>query len=188
MQLPCPIQFFDLLTKCPSPWLHYGYCTPCLEDSRLTGTDILNHIIHCETLFKRCQDNKLASHIELYQRTEAKIAGKILSADSPPWICTPLLRTPSSEFHRHQIQILDMQMTHFINRRIYKFFQSYTHIYLFICYFHTAGNQSTDTLMKLGPAATSPQPRRTIGGWVCKLWLWYFPSLCVTTVLNKKIF
>ena len=84
MQLPCPIQFFDLLTECPSPWLHYGYCTPCLEDSRLTGTDILNHIIHCETLFKRCQDNKLASHIELYQRTEAKIAGKILSADSPP--------------------------------------------------------------------------------------------------------
>ena len=132
--------------------------------------------------------HKLASHIELYQRTEAKIAGKILSADSPPWICTLSLRTPSSEFHRHQLQILDMQMTHFINRRIYKFFQSYTHIYLFIRYFHAARNLSTDTLMKLGPATTSPQPRRTIRGWVWKLLLWYFPSLCVITVLNKKKF
>ena len=73
VQLPCPVQYFDFITECPSPWLHYGYCTPCLENARLKGTKIITeHITQCEALYGQCWENEHENHILHYQHTEAK--------------------------------------------------------------------------------------------------------------------
>ena len=73
IQLPCPVQYFDFITECPSPWLHYGYCTPCLEAARLRSpTEIIEHITQCEALVGQCWENQHENHIKHYQHTEAE--------------------------------------------------------------------------------------------------------------------
>ena len=37
IELPPPIYFYDFIAECPSPWLHYGYCTPCLVVARFAN-------------------------------------------------------------------------------------------------------------------------------------------------------
>ena len=74
LELPTPVQFFDFITGCPSPWLHYGYCTPCLVAARKSGTEIINHITQCEALFGHCRENNHENHIEHYKRTEEEIS------------------------------------------------------------------------------------------------------------------
>ena len=70
--LPSSIQIFDFLVECPKPWLHYNYCTPCLELARLThtGTAIVDHIMQCEALFGQCWAGQHESHIAHYKNTE----------------------------------------------------------------------------------------------------------------------
>ena len=73
LQLPCPVQYFDFITECPSPWLHYGYCTPCLENARIKDTKIIiEHISQCEALYGQCWENEHENHILHYQHTETK--------------------------------------------------------------------------------------------------------------------
>ena len=43
IEIPSPVYFYDFLSECPSPWLHYGYCSPCLEVARSSGTQITQH-------------------------------------------------------------------------------------------------------------------------------------------------
>ena len=74
IQLPCPVQYFDFITECPSPWLHYGYCPPCLEGARLAGTEIIEHITQCVALSGQCWEDEHENHIKYYQHTEAEIA------------------------------------------------------------------------------------------------------------------
>ena len=82
IQLPCPVQYFDFITECPTPWLHYGYCTPCLEVARLNNTEIITeHITQCEALFGQCWEGEHENHIEHYKHTEDEIA-KHRHADS----------------------------------------------------------------------------------------------------------
>ena len=72
VQLPCPVYYYKFVNECPSPWLHYGYCTPCLEVVRFTNsTDIIDHITHCEALIEESWDGEHESHIEHYKRTES---------------------------------------------------------------------------------------------------------------------
>ena len=73
VQLPSPIYFYNFVNNCPSPWLHYGYCTPCLEVARFTNSaDIINHITHCEVLVGECWDGEHENHIEHYKLTESE--------------------------------------------------------------------------------------------------------------------
>ena len=73
IQLPCPVQYFDFITECPSPWLHYGYCTPCLEAARLNSPkEIMEHIRQCEALLGQCWENQHENHIKYYQHTESE--------------------------------------------------------------------------------------------------------------------
>ena len=74
LQLPRPVQFRDFITECTSPWLHYGYCTSCLEAARYNGTEIVDHITQCDALYGNCWEGEHESHIEHYQRTEAENA------------------------------------------------------------------------------------------------------------------
>ena len=74
VHLPCPVQYFDFITECPSPWLHYGYCAPCLEAARLKSTEIITeHITQCEALFGQCWEGEHEKHILHYQPAENKI-------------------------------------------------------------------------------------------------------------------
>ena len=54
----------DFITECPKPWLHYNYCTPCLELARhsSTGTVITEHIAQCEALYGQCWDGQHEEH------------------------------------------------------------------------------------------------------------------------------
>ena len=74
-----PIQMRDFITECPTPWLHYNYCTPCLELARhsSTGTVITDHIAQCEALYGQCWDGQHEEHIAHYQHTEAGLARKV---------------------------------------------------------------------------------------------------------------
>ena len=74
LQLPRPVQFFDFITECTGPWLHYGYCLSCLEAARLNGTEILDHITQCDALVGHCWEGEHESHIEYYRHTEAESA------------------------------------------------------------------------------------------------------------------
>ena len=73
-----PIQMRDFITECPTPWLHYNYCTPCLELARhsSTGTVITEHIAQCEALYGQCWDGQHEEHIAHYQHTEAGLKVK----------------------------------------------------------------------------------------------------------------
>ena len=41
MELPAPIYEPNFVHECPSPWLHYGYCYPCLEVARFRSSERL---------------------------------------------------------------------------------------------------------------------------------------------------
>ena len=73
--LPPPIYFYDFLDNCPSPWLHYGYCTPCLVVARFTNnTTITDHIAQCPALLGQCWDGEHEDQIDEYKQKEAKLA------------------------------------------------------------------------------------------------------------------
>ena len=60
MDLPPPIYELNFIHDCPSPWLHYGYCTACLEvawlesSKRGHGNAITEHITQCPGLLDHC--------------------------------------------------------------------------------------------------------------------------------------
>ena len=73
--LPSPIYFYDFLAECPSPWLHYGYCTPCLVVARFTNnTRITEHISQCPALLDQCWDGEHEDLISEYKEKEAELA------------------------------------------------------------------------------------------------------------------
>ena len=73
--LPSPIYFYDFLAECPSPWLHYGYCTPCLVVARFTNnTSITEHIARCPALLDQCWDGEHEDLISEYKKKEAELA------------------------------------------------------------------------------------------------------------------
>ena len=79
--LPSPIYFYDFLAECPSPWLHYGYCTPCLVVARFTNnTSITKHIAQCPALLDQCWDGEHEDHILEYKEKEAELADSGLNS------------------------------------------------------------------------------------------------------------
>ena len=73
--LPPPIYFYDFLAECPSPWLHYGYCTPCLVVARFTNnTTITEHIAHCPALLNQCFEGEHEDLISEYKQKETQLA------------------------------------------------------------------------------------------------------------------
>ena len=79
--LPPPIYFYDFLAECPSPWLHYGYCTPCLVVARFTNnTTITEHIAHCPALLNQCFEGEHEDLITEYEQKEAELAGSAMIA------------------------------------------------------------------------------------------------------------
>ena len=69
--LPPPVYFYDFLAECPSPWLHYGYCTPCLVVARFTNsTNITEHIAQCPALLDQCWDGEHENLIAEYEQKE----------------------------------------------------------------------------------------------------------------------
>ena len=79
--LPPPIYFYDFLAECPSPWLHYGYCTPCLVVARFTNnTTITEHIAHCPALLNQCFGGEHEDLITEYEQKEAELAGSAMIA------------------------------------------------------------------------------------------------------------
>ena len=78
--LPPPVYFYDFLAECPSPWLHYGYCTPCLVVARFTNnTSITEHIAQCPALLDQCWDGEHEDHISEYKEKEAELANSGLN-------------------------------------------------------------------------------------------------------------
>ena len=79
--LPPPVYFYDFLDNCPSPWLHYGYCTPCLVVARFTNsTTITEHIARCPALLDQCWDGEHEDQINEYKQKEAKLAETSLNS------------------------------------------------------------------------------------------------------------
>ena len=82
MDLPPPIHEPSFIHECPSPWLHYGYCTACLEVARFEssqrgqGNAILEHIAQCPGLLNQCFTGFHEEHIEMYTERENEIALK----------------------------------------------------------------------------------------------------------------
>ena len=73
--IPPPVYFYDFLAECPSPWLHYGYCTPCLVVARFTNnTSIIQHIARCPALLDQCWDGEHEDLISEYKEKEAMFA------------------------------------------------------------------------------------------------------------------
>ena len=69
--LPPPVYFYDFLAECPSPWLHYGYCTPCLVVARFNNsTNITEHIAQCPALLDQCWDGEHENLIAEYEQKE----------------------------------------------------------------------------------------------------------------------
>ena len=78
--LPPPIYFYDFLAECPSPWLHYGYCTPCLVVARFTNnTTITEHIAHCPALLNQCFEGEHEDLITEYEQKETELAKSALN-------------------------------------------------------------------------------------------------------------
>ena len=59
MDLPPPIYEPNFIHECPSLWLHYGYCSTCLELARFEslrrgqGNAIIEHIAQCPGLLNK---------------------------------------------------------------------------------------------------------------------------------------
>ena len=78
--LPSPVYFYDFLAECPSPWLHYGYCTPCLMVARFTNnTSITEHIALCPALLDQCWDGEYEDLISEYELNEAELTKSTLN-------------------------------------------------------------------------------------------------------------
>ena len=72
ISLPSPVYFYDFLAECPSPWLHYGYCTPCIVMARfINKTSIIDHIAHCPAFLDQCWEGEHKSLIAEYEQKEA---------------------------------------------------------------------------------------------------------------------
>ena len=56
------------------PWLHYGYCTPCMIVARFFTNEITEHIKQCDALQNKCVEGEYVRHIEHYKLREAEIA------------------------------------------------------------------------------------------------------------------
>ena len=79
--IPPPVYFYDFLAECPSPWLHYGYCTPCLVVARFTdNTSITKHIAHCPALLDQCWEGEHEDLISEYEQKEAELAESTLNS------------------------------------------------------------------------------------------------------------
>ena len=72
IEIPSPIYFYDFLSECPSPWLHYGYCRPCLEVARSSGSQITQHIAQCPAFIDQCWDGEHETLITHYENTESE--------------------------------------------------------------------------------------------------------------------
>ena len=73
VSVPSPVYFYDFLAECPSPWLHYGYCTPCLVMARFNNkTSITNHIAQCPAFLDQCWEGEHESLIAEYEQKEAE--------------------------------------------------------------------------------------------------------------------
>ena len=71
---PSPVYFYDFLAECPSPWLHYGYCTPCLVMARfINKTSIIEHITQCPAFLDKCWEGEHESLIDEYKQKEAEL-------------------------------------------------------------------------------------------------------------------
>ena len=72
MDLPPPIYEPNFIHECPSPWLHYGYCTACLEVARFEslqrgqGNTIIEHIAQCPGLLNQCFTGYHEEHIKMF--------------------------------------------------------------------------------------------------------------------------
>ena len=74
VSVPSPVYFYDFLAECPSPWLHYGYCTPCLVMARFNNkTSITNHIAQCPAFLDQCWEGEHESLIAEYEQKEAEL-------------------------------------------------------------------------------------------------------------------
>ena len=79
MDLPPPIYEPNFIRECPSPWLHYGYCTACLEVAgfeslqRGQGNTIIEHIAQCPGLLNLCFTGYHEEHIKMYTERENEI-------------------------------------------------------------------------------------------------------------------
>ena len=79
MDLPPPIYEPNFIRECPSPWLHYGYCTACLEVARFEslqrgqGNTIIEHIAQCPGLLNQCFTGYHEEHIKMYTERENEI-------------------------------------------------------------------------------------------------------------------
>ena len=73
VSLPSPVYFYDFLAECPSPWLHYGYCTPCIVMARfINKTNITDHIAQCPAFLDMCWEGEHESLIAEYKQKEAE--------------------------------------------------------------------------------------------------------------------
>ena len=74
VSLPSPIYFYDFLAECPSPWLHYGYCTPCIVMARhINKSSITDHIAQCPAFLDECWEGEHESLIAEYKQKEAEL-------------------------------------------------------------------------------------------------------------------
>ena len=99
IEIPSPVYFYDFLSECPSPWLHYGYCRPCLEVARSSGTQITQHIAQCPAFIDQCWDHE--SLITHYKKTESENIKSDQNDNLPPSTCSSHLHSSKSESNAH---------------------------------------------------------------------------------------
>ena len=79
MKLPAPIYEPNFIHECPSPWLHYGYCTACLEVARFEslkrgqGNAIIEHITQCPGLLNQCFPGEHEEYIQMNTERENEL-------------------------------------------------------------------------------------------------------------------
>ena len=82
MDLPPPVYEPNFVHDCPSPWLHYGYCTACLEVARFEslqrgqGNAIIEHIAQCPGLIDYAWPSEHEKYIQMCTDRENEIQTK----------------------------------------------------------------------------------------------------------------
>ena len=82
MDLPTPVYEPNFVHDCPSPWLHYGYCTACLEVARFEslqrgqGNAIIKHITQCPGLIDYAWPSEHEEYIQMCTERENEIQTK----------------------------------------------------------------------------------------------------------------
>ena len=82
MDLPPPVYEPNFVHDCPSPWLHYGYCTACLEVARFEslqrgqGNAIIEHIAQCPGLIDYAWPSEHEKYIQMCTDREYEIQTK----------------------------------------------------------------------------------------------------------------